>query len=315
MPGSVIVLIAAPGSRAIDDGIVARARACASGNLVWLHEREALEAPSFLDNKPPGPIERALRGEAKIKALEDAMSALQAAIRHRPIDLNIIPESNRRKRLLLADMDSTMIGQECIDELGSLAGVGDRIKDITARAMNGLIDFETALRERVALMKGLSAQAIDRVLRDHITLTAGGKTLIATMKANGAYTVLVSGGFVQFTSHVARKIGFDEHRANELIIEMGMLTGRLKPPILGKDAKRDALVSLSARLGITPQDAIAVGDGANDLPMLQAAGLGVALHAKPHVQEAASVRINHGDLTSLLFLQGISRGEFATSSA
>jgi phosphoserine phosphatase len=164
-------------------------------------------------------------------------------------------------------------------------------------------------------MKGLSAQAIDKVLNDRITLASGGKTLIATMKKMGAYTVLVSGGFVQFTSHVAEKIGFDEHRANELVIEMGLLTGNVKPPILGKDAKREALHDIAARFDLTPQDAIAVGDGANDLPMLQAAGLGVALHAKPHVQEAAKVRINHGDLTALLFLQGIPHGNFVTSSA
>jgi phosphoserine phosphatase len=302
MTNSVISLIAAPGSRAIDDGVVDCVRACAGGDLVWLHEREALEAPCHHDAASSSAI-----------ALKQAMDRLSEVIWHKPIDLNIVPADNRRKRLLLADMDSTMIGQECIDELGDLAGVGEQIKKITSRAMNGGMDFETALCERVALLANLSAKAIDQVLRDRITLAPGGKTLIATMKAQEAYTALVSGGFVQFTSYVSEKIGFHEHQANELVIETGTLTGKLKPPIFGKEAKLQALSSIALRLGITPQDVIAVGDGANDLPMLQAAGLGVALHAKPHVQEAANVRINHGDLTALLFLQGIPRGEFVTS--
>lgn len=230
------------------------------------------------------------------------------------IDINLLLSANRRKRLLLADMDSTMIGEECIDELGKLAGLGDRISAITARAMAGEIDFEAALRERVSLLAGLPETAIAEVLARHITFKPGGATLIATMKAHGAHTALVSGGFVQFTGHVADRLGFHEHRANELLIESGTLTGTVREPILGKDAKLEALHMITARLGLSPEDAITVGDGANDLPMLKAAGLGVALHAKPRVQAEAPVRINHGDLTALLYLQGYRRDEFVSAT-
>jgi phosphoserine phosphatase len=203
-----------------------------------------------------------------------------------------------------------MIGQECIDELGNLAGVGERIKAITARAMRGELDFEGALKARLALMTGLPESAIATILKERISFTPGGRTLVATMKAHGAYAALVSGGFVQFTGHVARELGFDEHRANELNIERGRLAGSVREPILGKDAKVSALHELATKLGLRLADTLAVGDGANDIPMLKDAGLGVALHAKPIVQEAVSVSINHGDLTSLLYLQGYRREEF-----
>ena len=227
------------------------------------------------------------------------------------IDLIVQRAEGRKKRLLIADMDSTMIRQECIDELADEAGVGARVADITARAMNGDLDFEGALRERVGLLKGLPEAVIAQTLRDRITLMPGGKQLLATMKANGAHAALVSGGFTAFTSAVAAILGFDENRANTLHVTDGKLAGTVAEPILGKEAKLQALNEITARLGISPIQALAVGDGANDLPMLLAAGTGVALHAKPRVQAECDVRVNHGDLTALLYLQGYSRTEFA----
>ena len=228
------------------------------------------------------------------------------------VDMVVQKAEGRKKRLLIADMDATMIRQECIDELADEAGVGARVADITARAMNGELDFEGALRERVGLLKGLPEPVIAQVLRDRITLMPGGPVLLATMKANGAYAALVSGGFTAFTSAVAVMLGFDENRANTLHIAGGKLTGTVAEPILGKEAKLQALNEITARLGITAAEALAVGDGANDLPMLLAAGTGVALHAKPTVQAQCEVRVNYGDLTALLYLQGYSRDAFAS---
>lgn len=226
------------------------------------------------------------------------------------VDLVVQLAEGRKKRLLIADMDSTMIQQECIDELADEAGVGAHVAGITARAMNGELDFEAALRERVGLLKGLPEVVIGSVIRDRITLMPGGRELLATMKANGAYTALVSGGFTAFTAAIARVLGFDENRANTLGIEAGVLTGTVAEPILGKAAKVQALEEISARLGITPSQAIAVGDGANDLGMLAIAGAGVALHAKPSVAAQCDIRVNHGDLTALLYLQGYAREDF-----
>jgi phosphoserine phosphatase len=250
------------------------------------------------------------KGEAAEFAVQVNLGELRQKLAHLPIDANVVPKANRRKRLLIADMDSTMIQQECIDELGVVAGLGDQIKEITVRAMRGEIDFADALRERVGLMAGLEAKVIDSILRERITFMPGGKTLVATMKAQRAYTALVSGGFRQFTSKVAASLGFHTNEANDLTVENGKLTGKVAEPILGKEAKLAALKHLSLVNGLTPADAIAVGDGANDIPMLQAAGMGVALHAKPKVQEAVSLRINHGDLTALLYLQGYKKEEF-----
>ncbi len=226
------------------------------------------------------------------------------------VDLVIQTAVGRRKHLLIADMDSTMIEQECIDELADAAGVGAHVAGITARAMNGELDFEDALRERVGLLAGLPETVIADVIRDRITLMPGGRALLATMKAQGAYAALVSGGFTAFTAAIAGVLGFDENRANTLIIKDGVLTGQVAVPVLGRAAKVQALHEISTRLGITPADAIAVGDGANDLGMLGLAGTGVALHAKPSVQSECDIRINHGDLTGLLYLQGYSRAEF-----
>lgn len=226
------------------------------------------------------------------------------------VDLVVQLAEGRKKRLLIADMDSTMIQQECIDELADEAGVGAHVAGITARAMNGELDFEAALRERVGLLKGLPEAVIASVIRDRITLMPGGRELLATMKANGAYAALVSGGFTAFTAAIAGVLGFDENRANTLGIEAGVLTGTVAEPILGKAAKVQALEEISARLGITPAQAIAVGDGANDLGMLGIAGAGVALHAKPSVAAQCDIRVNHGDLTALLYLQGYAREDF-----
>jgi phosphoserine phosphatase len=228
------------------------------------------------------------------------------------VDLVVQPVTGRKKRMLLADMDSTMIRQECIDELAAEAGVGPRVADITARAMNGELDFEGALQERVGLLKGLKTTVIDTVLSDRITLMPGGKALVATMKANGGYAALVSGGFTAFTTEIAKRLGFDEHRANTLLHADGKLTGHVAEPILGREAKVAALREISARLGLSHADVIAVGDGANDLGMLGMAGAGVALHAKPSVAAQCDIRINHGNLTALLYLQGYSRTDFVT---
>ena len=227
------------------------------------------------------------------------------------IDLAVQATEGRKKRLLIADMDSTMIQQECIDELADEAGVGAYVASITARAMNGELDFESALRERVGLLKGLDEAVIARVIRDRITLMPGGRALVATMRAHGAYAALVSGGFTAFTGAIAGVLGFDENRANTLLAEGGKLTGTVAEPILGRAAKVQALEEISARLGFTPREAIAVGDGANDLGMLGLAGTGVALHAKPSVQAECQVRVNHGDLTALLYLQGYARDQFS----
>jgi len=242
-----------------------------------------------------------------------AEANLLAVIANSPIDLVIQEQETRRKKLLIADMDSTMIGQECIDELAAEVGLKEKVAAITARAMNGEIAFEPALRERVALLKGLPISVVDEVIAKRITLTPGGLELIATMKSKGYYTALVSGGFTVFTSRIAATLGFDENRANLLLEEDGLLSGHVAEPILGKQAKVDALNDIATRLGISPEEAIAVGDGANDLGMLHLAGSGVALHAKPAVAAEADMQINHGDLTALLYIQGYRKTDFVTA--
>jgi phosphoserine phosphatase len=237
-------------------------------------------------------------------ARAEVAARLADALAGAPVDVAVLPVEGRRKRLLLADMDSTMIGQECIDELAAYVGLKDQVAAITERAMRGEIAFEPALRERVALLRGLDLAVVDEVLRERITLTPGGPALVRTMRAHGAYTALVSGGFTVFTGPIRARIGFDEDRANALVVVDGLLTGTVAEPILGKQAKRDSLDALRERHGLTAVETMAVGDGANDLAMIQAAGLGVAFRAKPAVAAQAAVRIDHGDLTALLFIQG-----------
>jgi phosphoserine phosphatase len=269
-------------------------------------EAVGASAIAWLDEKTA--CEFALPEAADATAAE---TRLREALAAEPVDVVVQPAAGRRKRLLIADMDSTMIDQECIDELAAEIGMKDHIAAITRRAMNGEIAFEPALRERVLLLKGLPVTVISQVLETRITLAEGGRDLIATMRKNGAYTALVSGGFTAFTGPVAARLGFDENIANRLLEEDGRLSGKVAEPILGRQAKADALLALSARLGLTPADAMAVGDGANDLDMIRLAGSGVALHAKPSVAAQAGIRIDHGDLTALLYIQGYKRSEFS----
>ena len=287
----VATLIAGPNGTGLDPALPKALRnAWGGGEVVWLSPDEAAEftVPAKPDNQ-----------RQVWRDLQDNM-----------VDLVVQPAADRRKKMLLADMDSTMIRQECIDELAEVAGVGADVKEITARAMNGEIDFEGALRERAALLAGLASDKVEEVLRSRITLMPGGEVLLATMKKNGAYAALVSGGFTSFTAVVAKRLGFDEHRANTLLFQDDRFTGKVAHPILGREAKVQALDEITKRLGLNAKDVIAVGDGANDLGMLQRAGTGVALHAKPKVAEQSNVRINHCDLTALLFLQGYGREEF-----
>ena len=226
------------------------------------------------------------------------------------IDLIVQSSESRRKKILLADMDSTMIEQECIDELAIEAGVGTRVAGVTARAMNGELDFEQALNERVELLRGLSEEIIEQVYQKRVTFMPGSGALLATHRAHEGYAALVSGGFTDFTQRVAQALGFNEHRANILLKINGLLTGQVSNPILGREAKVLALKEISIAQGLTSNDVLAVGDGANDLGMLKIAGTGVALHSKPIVQDQVTVRINHGDLTGLLYLQGFQKSEF-----
>jgi len=242
----------------------------------------------------------------------DAEATLRTSLSSEPIDIVVQEAEGRRKQILIADMDSTMIDQECIDELADEVGIKAEVAAITARSMNGEIAFEPALRERVALLKGLDMSVISGIIERRITLAAGAVELVRTMRSHGAWTALVSGGFDAFTGPIAEKIGFHEQRANRLVEANGRLAGAVAEPILGRVAKAYAVTQIAARLGLTAADAIAVGDGANDLDMLQLAGTGVALHAKPVVAAAAKVRIDHGDLTSLLYIQGYHHEEFAS---
>ncbi|MGF6156058.1 phosphoserine phosphatase [Ensifer sp. KUDG1] len=291
----VATLIANPSNPVLTPALAeAAADAVKASGLYWLADGVACDI-ALTDGTDPDAAEAVLRG-----VMGDA-----------PVDVAVQEAESRRKKLLIADMDSTMIGQECIDELAAEVGLKDKVAAITARAMNGEIAFEPALIERVALLKGLPLGVVDEVIAKRITLTPGGKQLIATMKNKGHYTALVSGGFTVFTGPIAEMLGFDENRANTLIAEDGILTGEVADPILGKQAKVDSLVEIADRLGISTDDALAVGDGANDLGMIQLAGTGVALHAKPVVAEQAKVRIDHGDLTALLYLQGYRKTDFA----
>jgi phosphoserine phosphatase len=293
----VATLISNPAEPALDAVALDRARAALPG----------AGQPNWLDPGIAADIPFTPAGANDQRSLADV---IRSALLGRPVDVVVQPEAHRRKRLFLADMDSTMIGQECIDELADHAGFKARVAAITERAMRGEIAFEPALRERVALLEGLPQSVVDEVIADRITLTPGGRTLVATMRANGAYTCLVSGGFTLFTSRIGAMIGFDEDRANNLLVDHGRFAGRVAEPILGREAKLDTLNELQRRFRLARDETLAIGDGANDVPMLEAAGLGVAYHGKPVVAQAAAARIDHGDLTALLYAQGYSRAAF-----
>ena len=236
--------------------------------------------------------------------------ALRESLAGLPIDFIVQAAATRRKKLFVADMDSTMIGQECIDELADFVGLKTHVAAITERAMLGEIAFEPALRERVALLRGLNIDVITQVIGERITPTPGARTLVQTMRAHGAFTAIVSGGFTLFAQEIAAMIGFDAYRGNNLVIENGKLTGHVSEPILGRSAKLESLEFFRKAQGLSPLETLAVGDGANDLDMLQQAGLGIAYHAKPAVAAAAHARIDHADLTALLYAQGYRREEF-----
>ncbi|MBU6464555.1 MAG: phosphoserine phosphatase SerB [Bradyrhizobium sp.] len=291
----VATLICNPANPALDSTVVDGARALLpeAGPARWLFDEVAVDIP--------------FTGSQDVAAI---VKRLSEARRDLPIDIVVQSQIDRRKKLFLADMDSTMIGQECIDELADFAGLKAHVAAITERAMRGEIAFEPALRERVALLKDLPVSVVDEVLKQRIKPRPGGRELVMTMRAHGAYTCLISGGFTLFTNAVAAMIGFQENRANELKIADGKLTGEVREPVLGRAAKLATLVELRESFDLDNLDTLVVGDGANDLGMIEAAGLGVAYHAKPAVAVAAAARIDHGDLTALLYAQGYRRDEF-----
>lgn len=291
----VATLICNPAAPALDSTIVDGALAVlpSPGKPDWLFDEVAVDIP--------------FESQEDFKAIEGRLRAARGDL---PIDVVVQPVIARRKKLFLADMDSTMIGQECIDELADFAGLKAHVAAITERAMRGEIEFEPALRERVALLKDMPVAVVDEVLKTRITPTPGGRALVMTMRAHDAYTCLISGGFTLFTNAVAARIGFQENRANELIVRDGKFSGEVREPILGRAAKLQTLVDLTESFDLDDIDSLVTGDGANDLGMIQKAGLGVAYHAKPAVAAAAAARIDHGDLTALLYAQGYRREEF-----
>lgn len=287
----VLTVIGDPASRPLTPGLVDAARRAidashsSAGGADWLAEGIACDLP-FEGGEPT--ITQAMVREALGRA---------------PLDLAIQPAKGRRKKLLVADMESTIIRQEMLDELAEVAGIHEEIAEITALAMAGELDFEAALRERVGLLTGMSEATLEAAA-ERMTLMPGAKALVATMHAGGAYCALVSGGFTCFTGRIREACGFDEDRANRLEVAEGKMTGRVLDPVLGRAAKLQALEELAAARGAVPFEACAVGDGANDLDMLGAAGLGVAYYGKPKVRAAAHYRVDHGDLTALLYMQG-----------
>jgi phosphoserine phosphatase len=291
----VATLICNPADPALDSTVVDGARAIlpSPGPARWLFDEVAVDIP--------------FDGGDDIRTIENRLREARGDL---PIDIVVQPRALRRKKLFLADMDSTMIGQECIDELADYAGLKAHVAGITERAMRGEIEFEPALRERVALLKDLPVGVIDEVLANRIKPTPGGRELVMTMRAHGAWTCLISGGFTLFTSAVAASIGFEENRANELLVADGRLIGEVREPILGRAAKLATLIDLREAFDLDEIDTLVVGDGANDLGMIQQAGLGIAYHAKPAVAAAAAARIDHGDLSALLYAQGYRRDEF-----
>jgi phosphoserine phosphatase len=294
----VATLVCSPAAPALDDAILTRARAALpqAGAPLWLEPGVAADIPFTAADT------------TEHRTLAEPVRAGLAGL---PIDVVVQKAVGRRKRLFLADMDSTMISEECIDELADFIGLKTHVATITERAMRGELAFAPALRERVALLKGLHSGVVDEVIAGRLHLTPGGPILVATMRANGAYTCLVSGGFTLFTQRIAAMIGFDEARANSLVVAAdGTFVGEVVEPIFGRDEKLATLIELRRRFGLAPEQTLAAGDGANDVAMIEAAGLGIAYHAKPAVAAAAHARIDHTDLTALLHVQGYRREEF-----
>jgi phosphoserine phosphatase len=295
----VATLIAAPKSDALRDDVIKAAVSRLEQAGAGIGDTTILS---------PGECADIAFGGIDLDRADDALGELRNTAN---IDVVSQIAATRKKRLLIADMDSTIVTGETLDELADFAGVKDHVAAITARAMNGELDFEAALDERVGLLDGMSVDMLAEAWK-RVEYTGGARELVATMRANGAFAALVSGGFDFFTGAVRAELGFDFDQANVLLTKDGKLTGKVQKPVLDRQAKVDALESLSAKMDITPAEAIAVGDGANDLQMLSLAGTGVAFHAKPSVQAQARIRINHGDLSALLFLQGYARADFVS---
>lgn len=287
----VLTVIGNPGSRPLTAALLDKARRAldsshsTAGGVQWLAEGIACDLP--FEGREPTIVQALVRD----------------ALGRAPLDLAIQPAERRRKKLLVADMESTIIGQEMLDELAELAGIHEEVAEITALAMAGELNFEAALRERVGLLAGMNGEMLETAAA-RMTLNPGARALVATMRAGGAYCALVSGGFTCFTEPIRTACGFDEAHANKLEVVDGRITGQVPDPVLGRAAKLKALEQLAAERGLVPYDACAVGDGANDLDMLGAAGLGVAYYGKPKVRAAAHYRVDHGDLTALLYMQG-----------
>ncbi|TXH35333.1 MAG: phosphoserine phosphatase SerB [Rhodospirillaceae bacterium] len=298
---SVLTLVAPPDRQPLSDAVTTvllqrlHQVGATTGDIAWLLEGIACDIP--FDNLP----------------VDQAQQLVAATLTELPIDFHVQPTANRRKKLLLSDMDSTILTNETLDDIADIAGLKDEIAAITARAMAGELDFTQALIERIAMLAELSETALAKAF-DRIGYSAGGATMVATMRKHGAYTALVSGGFKYFTKRVAATVGFDLDLANDLEISDGRLTGRLQGPILDPDAKLSALIRLSDEHGLTPADAVTVGDGSNDIPMLRAAGLGVAYRGKPIVRQAIGCQVNHTDLTTLLYFQGYRQTDFVTGN-
>jgi phosphoserine phosphatase len=298
----VATLISSSASPALDIRAIERVQNALSSRQApnWLELGVAADVPFTAQDRD-------------LRVLADRV---RAALAGAPIDVVVQRAAGRRRKLLLADMDSTMIGQECIDELAEHVGVKRQVAAITERAMRGEIEFEPALRQRVMLLKGLPVAAVDEVINNRIQLTPGARTLVATMRRHGGYTCLVTGGFTLFSDRIAAMIGFDENRANRLLVDAdGRLTGEVAQPIFGREAKLATLIELTRRHNLTSDETLVAGDGANDIPMIEAGGLGVAYHAKPKVAARAAARIDHGDLSALLYAQGYRRDEFVSEDA
>ena len=299
MTSHVLTLIGAAGGPPLEAGHIDRVRA----RLPDAHEPDWMATGEACDL----PIDVAGAPEKIVATARDALGGLA-------VDIACLPATGRRKRMLLSDMDSTVIDQECIDEIAALAGIGQEISAITAQVIRGDISFEDALNRRVALLRGQKSDLLEQVYKTRITLKPGARTLVQTMRANGAHCVLVSGGFTYFTARIAARLGFQEHLGNELLVANGLVSGKVREPVLGRGAKRVTLDRLCRDRGLDCRDVLAVGDGANDIEMLQAAGLGVALHAAPAVRDAANACVDRAGLTALLYLQGYRKSEFVTAA-